>query len=53
MEYQYLKILIGKIYIIAKRRSIIIINLFSGFILIFKSSKKPIKNGVTYKNIII
>ena len=39
-----LKILIGSIKMNIKRRVIIINNLCNGFILIFKSSKKPIKN---------
>ena len=39
-----LKIFIGKKYIETSKRNIIIINLVSGFILILKSSKKPIKN---------
>tara|TARA_X000001036_G_scaffold387648_1_gene383501 strand:- start:46 stop:327 length:282 start_codon:yes stop_codon:yes gene_type:complete len=39
-----LRIFIGNIYMQAKRRSIIIINLLNGFILILKSSKKPIVN---------
>jgi putative component of toxin-antitoxin plasmid stabilization module len=39
-----LRIFMGKIYIEIKRRSIIIVNLLSGFMLILKSSKKPIKN---------
>ena len=38
------KIFIGKKFIKIKRRNIIIINLFNGFILILKSSKKPTKN---------
>ena len=38
------RIFIGRIYIIVKRRSIKITNLLNGFILILKSSKKPIPN---------
>ena len=37
-------IFIGHMYMKAKRRKIIIINLLNGFILILKSSKKPIIN---------
>ena len=37
------KIFMGNVYMQAKRRSIIIINLLNGFILILKSSKKPIE----------
>ena len=39
------KIFIGKKYIDKKRRNIIAINLFNGFIFILKSSKKPTKNN--------
>ena len=39
-----LRIFIGRIYIMIKRRSVIIINLLIGFMLILKSSKKPIVN---------
>ena len=39
-----LRILICKTYIKIKRRSIIIINLLNGFMLILKSSKKPTIN---------
>ena len=39
-----LKIFIGKIKIIKKSKSTIIINLLEGFISIFKSSIKPTKN---------
>ena len=39
-----LRIFIGNIYMKVKRRSIIIINLLNGLILIFKSSKKPTIN---------
>ena len=38
------RIFIGKKYMEIKRRNIIIVNLLNGFILILKSSKKPIKN---------
>ena len=38
------KILMGKKYIIIKRRNTITSNLSNGFIFIFKSSKKPTKN---------
>ena len=37
------KIFIGMKYIITKRRNTIVNNLFNGFILILKSSKKPTK----------
>ena len=37
-------IFMGNMYMKAKRRKIIIINLLNGFILILKSSKKPIIN---------
>ena len=39
-----LRIFMGNMYMETKRRSIIIINLLSGFMLILKSSKKPIIN---------
>ena len=38
------KIFIGRIKINKKSKSTIVINLLEGFILIFKSSKKPTKN---------
>ena len=38
------RIFIGKMYMEEKRRIIIIINLLEGFMLILKSSKKPITN---------
>ena len=39
-----LRIFMGNVYMQAKRRSIIIIKLLNGFILILRSSKKPIVN---------
>ena len=38
------KIFMGNMYIKVNRMNIIIINLLNGFMLIFKSSKKPIVN---------